>query len=355
MRIRKEPGYSFDDVLLTPRYSEIEHRADVDLSTKLGSLDLKLPVFSANMESVTEVSMAMAMHRNGGAGVLHRFATRPAIYAWASNIRNMSPETPIIVSVGLDPIMAYLRELVEESKLDAICVDVAHGDHERTLRTVDQLRREFCDMDIIAGNVATSAGACRLVGAGANIIKVGIGPGSVCTTRIVTGHGVPQLSAIMEISETLRRCDDSLLEIGIIADGGIRNSGDAVKALAAGAHAVMLGSMLAATAEAPGDISTVDGKTFKTYRGMASREVQEEKRRRHAPRVEGVSVQIPFRGSVNSILDDFAAGVRSGLSYSGAHNLHELRRNAEFIVVTGNTVRENQPHNTHGQNNETIS
>ncbi|MHA2063138.1 MAG: IMP dehydrogenase [Candidatus Thorarchaeota archaeon] len=337
MHFREQPTYSFDDVLLVPQHSEIPSRKNVDLSTKLGTLKLSLPLLSANMDSVTEAAMAIAMGKAGGAGVLHRFAPfDPDVINWV----DACCDNPVITSMGIGDVDMSVDEicyLLEKHRLDAVCIDVAHGDHDRVVKAIEEVRTNFSRLDIIAGNVATGTAAHRLMRAGANIIKVGIGPGSVCSTRMVSGHGVPQLSAIMDVHETVGHCAH------IIADGGIRYPGDIVKALAAGADAVMLGSLLAGTDEAAGERIVEHGVTYKTFRGMASREAQ-QKRTNSAPRVEGVSTKIPYRGPVGDTLDNLEAGIRSGLSYSGANNLFELRDGAEFVVVTGNTLKENHPH-----------
>ena len=336
MHFRDKPSYSFDDVLLVPQHSEITSRDDVDLSTTLGKMKLTLPIVSANMDSVTEGNMAVAMYQAGGAGILHRFADRHAVQEWLHQCRDVG--APRIASFGLSEDDFFLATN-NPAAFDAICIDVAHGDHSRVISMIKRVRERCPDLDIIAGNVATGMAAFRLIEAGANIIKVGIGPGSVCSTRVVSGHGAPQLSAIIEVAEQVkfRGCS-------VIADGGIRYPGDIVKALAAGADAVMLGSLLAGTDEAAGERIVEHGATFKTFRGMASREVQQEKRSGRKPRVEGVSAKIPYRGPVRDTLDNLEAGIRSGLSYSGANTLAELREVAEFVVVTGNTLKESHPH-----------
>ena len=342
MRIREKPAYSFDDVLLVPQHSEIASRKDVDLSTQLGSLNLTLPLLSANMDSVTEFNMSFAMGKAGGAGVLHRFASVDEQVSWVRQC--ISNCVPSIISVGVNIEEArkilgkvYAADII--NTLDAVCVDVAHGDHYRVVAIIKNIRNRYPHLDIIAGNVATKAGAYCLVEAGANIIKVGIGPGSVCSTRIVTGHGMPQLSAIIEISECIKPRGAY-----VIADGGIRYPGDIVKALAAGADAVMLGSLLAGTDEAAGERIVEHGMAYKTFRGMASRDIQIQKRAGQTLRVEGVTAKVPYRGPVSDTLDNLEAGIRSGFSYSGANNLAELRDVAEFVVVTGNTLKESHPH-----------
>ena len=343
MRFRKEPAYSFDDVLLVPKHSKIASRQDVDLSTKLGDMKLTLPMLSANMDSITEGGMAIAMGKAGGAGVLHRFASASDVTNWLRSCSEAN--VPGIVSVGTHIEQAILLVgHVYSHTLDAVCVDVAHGDHIKAVGVVKELRSRYPNLDIIAGNIATRHAAANLVGAGANILKVGIGPGSVCSTRVVTGHGVPQLTAIMDVAEWRYSMDKHTAKIDIIADGGIRYPGDIVKALAAGADAVMLGSLLAGTDEAAGERIVEHGMAYKTYRGMASREVQTEKKNGRVPRVEGVSAKVPYRGPVRDTLDNLEAGIRSGLSYSGANTLDELREVAEFVVVTGNTLRESHPH-----------
>lgn len=346
MRIRNKPAYSFDDVLLVPQYSTIASRQDVDLSTKLGNLELRLPLLSANMDTVTEDRMAVAMGHAGGAGVLHRFAPIAEQHDWIRDIYR--GDYPVIVSVGADPDQArlLLRPNVN-SYIHAVCVDVAHGDHMNAATTVAMIRVIHPDLNIIAGNVATGRAALRLVEAGANVVKVGIGPGSVCSTRVVSGHGFPQLSAIEDVEQTLtvegcRLNDDN--HVTIIADGGIRYPGDIVKALAAGADAVMVGSLLAGTDEAAGARIVENGIAYKTFRGMASRDAQTQKREGRTPRVEGVTARVPYRGPVADTLANLEAGIRSGLSYSGARSLTELRDAAEFVVVTGNTLKENHPH-----------
>lgn len=342
MKFRDKPAYTFDDVLLVPQHSKIVSRADVDISTKLGKMELKLPILSSNMDTVTEGKMAMAMAKNGGAGVMHRFASQEEQGQWLADMRS-GQVVPRIISVGLDVNIDDLVNLCIEYSIDAVCVDVAHGDHVGVLKLVNNIRSRMTRIDIIAGNVATGEAAIRLVRAGANIIKVGIGPGSVCSTRIMTGHGIPQLSAILDVAISLS-IQSITPRYSIIADGGIRYSGDIVKALAAGADAVMLGSLLAGTEESPGDIIMQDGQAFKSYRGMASYDVQKEKRVGRAPRVEGVSAKVPFKGSVDHTLNVLKNGICSGFSYSGARNIDELRDVAEFVVVTQNGMKESGTH-----------
>ena len=348
MRMREKQGYSFDDVLLVPQSSDIQSRGSVDLTTRVGSMTLTLPVLSANMDTVTEEVMARTMAAAGGGGVLHRFATLDEQALWLQSLRSTNTR-PRIVSIGLDVNYENLAIMVDEYDIDAVCVDVAHGDHVGVRNVVSSIHSMYPDLNIIAGNVATANGAQRLLDAGANIIKVGIGPGSVCSTRVVSGHGVPQLSAIMEIDEMMKHLVPGYdtkkgRRYSIIADGGIRYPGDIVKALAAGADAVMLGSLLAGTDEAAGERIVEDGHAYKTFRGMASREAQKQKRAGRTPRVEGVSARVPYRGPLADTLANLEAGIRSGLSYSGAHTLAELRENAEFVVVTGNTLKESHPH-----------
>jgi len=288
----------------------------------------------------------MAMAQAGGAGILHRFAHLADQDVWLQEMRS-SDVRPRIVSVGLDVELSDIRITAGEYDLDAVCVDVAHGDHQAVIEVITNLREELGpDIDIIAGNVATHGGARRLADAGANIIKVGIGPGSVCSTRVVSGHGYPQLSALLEVAEGLKMNGyrNSESYVSIIADGGIRTPGDIVKALATGAEAVMLGSLLAGTDEAAGARIVEDGVAYKTYRGMASRDAQTQKRPGRTPRIEGVAARIPYRGPVRDTLDNLEAGVRSGFSYSGARNLAELHDAAEFVVVTNNGLSESKPH-----------
>lgn len=343
--ITNQPAYSFDDVLLIPQHSSVASRGDVDLTTHIGNIELSLPIISANMDSVTEVPMAIAMSQAGGLGILHRFAPADKIWDWVKACQNVNATS--IISLGVD--IGRSMSLIETTLpyLNGVCVDVAHGDHQRACDVVQIVRKDFKSLNIIAGNVATPGGALRLVDAGANVIKVGVGPGSLCTTRVVSGHGFPQLSAIDEVVLALTiegRRENNDDHVSIIADGGIRYPGDIVKALAVGADAVMVGSLLAGTDEAAGERIIEHGVAYKTYRGMASREVQKEKRSDKTPRIEGVAAKVPYRGPVRDTLDNLEAGIRSGFSYSGARNLTELRNKARFVVVTGNTLKENHPH-----------
>lgn len=334
---------SFDDVLLVPQHSKVKSRSDIDLSTQLGNkLRLSIPILSSNMDTVTNDRMAIAIGECGGAGVLHRFAERYHVDRWIDMCRHAG--VPVIASKGIDE--KSFSEIVysKGSVFDAVCIDVAHADNSHVIEFIRRVRAECPDLDIIAGNVSYGDAALRLIEAGANIIKVGIGPGSVCSTRIVTGHGVPQLEAILDTATTLALSEHK--NVKIIADGGMRHPGDIAKALAAGAHAVMLGSMLAGTDEAPGNIIMEGGRPYKTYRGMASFNAQIESGRTR-PRVEGISAKIPYKGPVRPILQNIDDGIRSAFSYSGAMNLQEFHENSRFILVSGNVVRENHPHIHH--------
>jgi IMP dehydrogenase len=481
MKIRQTKGLTFDDVLLVPKRSPVASRRIVDTSAWLTSkIRLNIPIISANMDTVTEAEMAIAMARAGGIGIIHRFMTieqqvnqvkrvkraqgfivdNPySIPADASiaqaeklmqlhdvgglvvmnsegklvglvtqrdillapnggkTVADVMTAADAIVSVGPDVTPDEARAILYEHRLeklpvldgdgrlvglitakdimksqrdpqatvdekgrlrvgaaigvtqnelsraaalldagaDVLVLDIAHGHADHCIAMLKTLRDEFPNAQIVAGNVASRDGARDLAEAGADAIKVGIGPGSICTTRIVTGFGVPQLTAIMDSAAGVK---DSGRDIPLIADGGIKTSGDMVKALAAGANCVMIGSLFAGCEEAPGAPVLRDGQKVKVIRGMASlgaamgRKAAESTRDESAEDQEdwdkvvpeGVEAVVPYRGYVREILYQLVGGLRSGLSYGGAFTIAELQENAEFIEITPAGVRESHPH-----------
>lgn len=467
-------GLTFDDVLLVPKYSGVTSRAQTDLSTKISrNISINIPFVSANMDTVTESQMAVAMARAGGLGIVHRFLTieqevneilrakrsgsvmienpysvkpdqtvKQAVdYATEKNVSGLlvtDSESKLVgiltkrdllfetdkgklvrdvmtkdvvtarPGVSLDKAKEMLHEhrieklpLVDESGqvrglitsrdiedlenypaaskdkkgrplvgaavgvkgdfmersealldagADVLVVDIAHGHSENAVNTVRHIKKAFPDCELIAGNVATSRGVEDLIKAGVDAVKVGVGSGSICITRVITGSGVPQLTAVLECSKVGR--DHG---IPIISDGGTRNSGDATKALAAGASCVMIGSMFGGTDESPGSLLTKNGKRFKIYRGMASLAASLGRKSKETGVLsleddlndyvaEGVEAMVPYKGSVTEILKQLTGGLRSGLSYCGAHSILQMQENAEFIKMSGAGFAESQPH-----------
>ena len=343
MRIKKK-AVSFDDVLLVPKHSKIESRSSIDLSVDTQNIsNLRTPIFSAPMDTVTEADMAIQLAQYGGIGVIHRYNTPSDQQQIVSQVCDHLEDVAahgyknVGIAVGVSGDYLMRAKLGFSSGARLICVDVAHGDHILAENAVRTLRKEFGNaVHIMAGNVATLHGLNTLADAGANSIRVGIGGGSICSTRIQTGHGVPTLQSVLDCAETDRDCL-------IIADGGIKTSGDIVKALAAGADAVMLGSLLAGTNEAPGSTVFKDGHQYKTYRGMASVEAQIDWRG-HAASEEGVSTVIPAKGPVSKTLDRLIKGIKSGLSYSGAESITEFQSKSEFIEITTSGMSESRTH-----------
>ncbi len=473
MPLEIKEGLTFDDVLLVPKYSDIASRSQTSIKTRLSRhIELNMPLISANMDTVTEHTMAVTMARWGGIGIIHRFLT---IKAQADEILKVkrsgsvivenpytiSPEqtvadalayerdmgvsgllvtspdsgklvgiiterdiifapdkktlvrdvmtTDVItgsVGISLDDAKRILHEnrieklpLVDGDKrvkglitstdildnsaypdaskdpkgrplvgaavgvkddfvdraealldvgADVIVVDIAHGHSENALSAVRTLRKAFPECEIIAGNVATAQGAEDLIAAGVDAIKVGVGSGSICITRVITGSGVPQLSAVMDCSEVAKKHG-----IPVISDGGTRTSGDVTKALAVGASSVMLGGLLGGTDESPGTVLTKNGKRFKVYRGMASlaasigRKTQEGSDETYDINdyvAEGVEALVPYKGGATEILNQLVGGLRSGLSYCGAHNIEQMQENAEFIKMSSAGFAESRPH-----------
>ena len=466
-------GLTFDDVLLVPKYSDITSRSQTNLSTKLSrNISINIPFVSANMDTVTESSMAVAMARAGGIGIIHRFLTikeqanevlkvkrsgsvmienpyvihldktvQDAInYAEEKEIsgllvtdsnsklvgivtdRDLLFETdthlikdvmtkdvvtakpgvsldeakkilhkhrieklPIIddsgfikglitskditniedypsaskdkkgrplvgAAVGVKGDFMERTESLLEAGVDVLVVDIAHGHSENAINTIRNIKKAFPKCELIAGNIATAQGAEDLIKAGVDAVKVGVGSGSICITRVITGSGVPQLTAVLDCAKIGKDYG-----IPIISDGGTRTSGDATKALAAGASSVMVGSMLGGTDESPGTVLTKNGKRFKIYRGMASLGASLGRKSKETGSIsldedlndfvaEGVEAMVPYKGTVTDILKQLTGGVRSGLSYCGAHTIPQMQANAEFIKMSGAGFAESQPH-----------
>ena len=329
------PAITFDDVLLVPAYNHHESRRVVDTTSidRLEKLSLSLPVISSNMDTITESKMANFMSSKGGMGALHRFMSIE------DNIKEFKKcDAKVFVSIGCTDAELQRAEALRDAGADYFCVDVAHAHAKYVGKTLKNLRQLLADRCIMAGNVATYAGADYLASCGADIIKAGIGGGSVCSTRIKTGFGVPMLTCIQDCSRSDR---------SIVADGGIRTSGDIVKALAFGADFVMIGGMLAGTAPTPGEfITKADGTKIKRYRGMASQEAQEAFMgpMHEWKTAEGVATEVPYKENPDAILGDIVGGLRSGLTYAGADTISELQRKLNYVVVTQDGRLESLPH-----------
>tara|TARA_Y100001972_G_scaffold118931_1_gene159620 strand:+ start:963 stop:2006 length:1044 start_codon:yes stop_codon:yes gene_type:complete len=331
---------SYDDVLIVPKYSDIRSRTEVSVKTDLGNgLVLDLPIIASPMDTISETAMAVSVGNCGGAAIIHRYngiemqskMIQMALEIGSSNMN-------IGGAVGISGDYIERSQALIESGATFLCVDVAHGHHILMREAIESIRNSVGDnVHIMAGNVATLDGINDLADWGADSIRCNIGGGSICSTRVQTGHGVPGLQTIIDCAFTDR-------QVTIIADGGIKNSGDMVKAFACGADAVMCGSLLSGTDETPGKvIEDASGSRWKTYRGMASKEAQVSWRGNYSS-YEGVSARVPYRGSVVKILEDLERGIRSGLSYSGARNLTEFQATAELIRQTPAGMGESRTH-----------
>ncbi len=473
MSIRE--GLTFDDVLLVPKFSDIVSRLQTDLTTQLSrNISINIPIISANMDTVTESTMAVTIAREGGIGIIHRFLTiqeevdevhkvkragsviienpylinseqtiqdafkimnekqvsgllvtdssskligilterdvlfepvdcsklvkdlmtkdvvsaKPGIdFQQAKEIlkNNRIEKLPLTdehnqikglitsqdisnlekypnaskdekgrplvgAAVGVKGDFMQRTEALLDAGVDVIVVDIAHGHSENAINTVKNIKKAFPNCELIAGNVATAHGTEDLIKAGVDAVKVGVGSGSICITRVITGSGVPQLTAVLDCAKIGNEHN-----IPIISDGGTRTSGDATKALAAGAHSVMIGGILGGTDESPGSTISKNGKRFKIYRGMASLGASLGRKSKDSGNAgltddlndyvaEGVEGMVPYRGSVTDIITQMTGGIRSGLSYCGAHNIKQMQKNAEFIKISRAGFAESQPH-----------
>ncbi len=336
---------SLDDVLLLPQFSKINSRSEVDLSWKMGDIKLKLPLISANMDCVTGVDMAVALGKIGGLGVIPRF-DKPEIQCQKIT-KIKAAGVPVAGSIGIKDDEWQRLELLIKTGVDHINIDVAHGHLKRVQDFSYQIKKKYPFINLSAGVVGTADGARDLFKAGVDIVKVGVGPGSICTTRIMTGCGAPQFTAITDCAKVSRHYHKI-----IWADGGVKNSGDAVKCLAAGASAVVLGNVFAGTDEAPPEIIDINGQKYKSYNGSTSSIEKQrqlgknnsDKNGQYLNHIEGVEGFVPYKGPLLALVEKFIAGIRSGYSYCGATNTQELWKKAKFIQVTAAGLRENNFH-----------
>jgi len=323
----------FDDVLLQPQFSEIESRKIIDIGNDLGDHYYTLPIISAPMDTVTEDYMAAEMNFLGGLGIIHRYNS---IGNQVRFVKSCAPK--VGGAIGVTGNYVERAGALLEAGANIICVDVAHGHHILVKCAIKKLRSTFSKAHLMVGNIATPQAFKDLESWGVDSIKVGIGGGSICSTRLQTGHGIPTFQSIMDCK---MGSPDS--KVKLIADGGIKNSGDIVKALAAGADFVMLGSVLAGSEETPGEVLHTESGPTKIYRGMASKEAQRNWKGDYSSN-EGISTTIPYKGPIHKILKDLEKGITSGFSYSGAKNIKELQLKAKFIQQTNASCLESGTH-----------
>lgn len=333
-------GFTFDDVLIRPAASAIEP-SEASLKTKIAGIDLSLPFLSAAMDRVTDSSMAIALGKLGALGVLHRNCSIEEQVKMVKEVKKAG----VKVAAACGPFAADRAKALDGAGCDAIVIDCAHGHNLNVLASAQKIKKGFKHAKLIFGNIATAEAAkaaCKF----ADAVKVGVGPGSICTTRLISGVGVPQLSAILDVVSVAAK-----KKVPVIADGGIRTSGDIAKALSAGASAVMLGNLFAGTDEAPGKIVEQHGMKFKEYRGMGSKAVISgasgaERYFTHGRKAvpEGVEALVPYKGPVAEVVADLASGVQVGMGYVGAKNIPELHKKAQFIRITHASIAEGKPH-----------
>jgi IMP dehydrogenase/GMP reductase len=357
-------GLCFDDVLLVPKLTHADSRQNVQLETKLvPSISMALPIISANTPWCTGAAMATAMAQLGGCGFVHRMQLPDDQIRMVAEVKATAVDSvrfpgattgadgQLLVGAAVGAKEDYLRRAAAlvAAGADVLLIDIAHGHSTQTLAALEKVKSNFPGIAVVAGNVATAEGTRALIEAGADAVKVGIGPGGICTTRQVAGAGVPQLTAILDCAEEAAASDTP-----IIADGGVRTSGDMVKALAAGASTVMLGSMLAGVEESAAVMVERDGRRYKVTTGFVTlgvplalkrasgQEITQQDLDNYVP--EGVEATFEYCGRLETVLKQYAGGVRSGLSYSGAMSIAELWGNAEFVRVSSAGLGENRPH-----------
>jgi IMP dehydrogenase len=340
---------TFDDVTLAPKYSEVlpsEVNTAIELSK---NLFLKIPLLSSAMDTVTESKMAIAIAKAGGIGVIHRNLD---IKKQIDEIKKVKAKKLLIgAAVGAGPQELKRAEAILKEKVDLIVVDTAHGHSKKVAEIIKKIKRKKTNKTTLcAGNIATSEAAKFLTKLGVDIIKVGIGPGSICTTRLIAGIGVPQLSAILEVKKGVKN-----KKVKIISDGGIKFSGDIAKALAAGADAVMIGSLFAGTAETPGKLIKKNGKLYKNFRGMGSvgamnkgsadRYFQKKQKNTSKYVPEGVEGLVKFKGTVDKIIYKLIGGLKSSMGYLGSKKVINLRNKPKFVKITKAGFYESMVHN----------
>lgn len=341
---QQDTALTFDDVLLVPLKSTVDSRLDTNLKTMVGKFPLRIPIMSAAMDTVTGKDMARKMCKLGGCGIVHRFQSIEERIKCAPNFDEDRGDGLFGVAVGFKD---SIDDIVKLSRYyDIVAIDIAHAHSEQTLKFTKELSSVLGEETMImVGNVCTAQATKELIDAGANIIKVGIGSGAACTTRIVTGFGFPTLSAIIECKQAIEQHAKNRL-ISLVADGGIRTSGDIAKSIAAGADCVMLGSLLAGTTESPGEVFDTENGKKKIYRGMASSSAQEKWSggMKKGVAAEGVSAFIPYKGPVEEIINNLTGGLRSALTYADSRDLCEFYENTKFVKVSAISLNESKPH-----------
>ena len=336
MEVIKE-ALTFDDVLLVPRYSSILP-SETNLHSDLGyNLKLKIPFISSAMDTVTESTMAIAIAQKGGLGIIHR---NLSIKDQSKEIRKVKKKNLLVgaaVGTGSDELIR-IKSAIDEN-VDLIVIDTAHGHSEKVIKILSKIKKLNLKIPICVGNIATAEAALKLYNEGADILKVGIGPGSICTTRMIAGIGVPQISAVLEIKKSMKNKN-----IKIISDGGIKFSGDIVKGIAAGADAIMMGSIFAGTEESPGKKYKFKNLYYKSYRGMgsigamsagSSNRYFQKNHTDHSKFVpEGVEARVIYKGKVEKILFQLQGGLRSSMGYIGARKIFDIQKKAKFVKIT---------------------
>ena len=332
-------GYSFDDVLIVPKYNKVRSRSEVDFRTRVTrNHSIDIPLIAANMDTVCDSKMAISLGILGGLGVIHRFMS--VQHEVMEVVKVKAQRLVCAAAIGIGDYEERVSALVDAG-VDILVLDIAHGHSKYAGKVLDWIKDNYPEVDVMVGNIVTKDAAEYFLSKGADAIKVGIGPGSMCTTRIMTGAGVPQITAIMDVYEATRG------EIPICADGGVVYPGDLVKALGAGADTVMSGSLFAGTTEAPGEVIKRDGKMFKLYRGMASFEATMKKHKlnkesKEIVSIEGIKTLIPYKGPIEKIVNKFVSGLASGMTYVGAREIWDIVGKADFIHITNSGIEKSR-------------